>query len=190
MTSPYRIAAISGSLRKDSYNTALLRAARELQPAALALDVITLEDTPLFNEDVEAVGWPPEIQALRERVEPAEGVIFATPEYNYGVTGALKNAIDWLSRPTGKGPIVGKPAAIIGASMSGVGTARAQMQLRDALFYNAMPLLSSAEVLVARAQSKFDEDGRLTDEETREFLKSTLEAFAELVWLHSHAGGR
>lgn len=181
MPQTYQVAAISGSLREDSYNTAALRAARRLQPDRLEIDVITLEDIPLFNEDVEARGWPARIQALRDRVAPAAGVLFATPEYNYGMTGVLKNAVDWLSRPTGEGPIVGKPVAIIGASLSKIGTARAQAQLRQAAFYNAMPLMPSAEVLISDAADKFDANGDLADADTSDFLRRFLVDFGRWI---------
>ena len=180
------IAGISGSLRKNSYNTATLRAVKEIASDTLDIDIVTLEDVPLFNEDVEAKGWPERVQALRDRLEPAKGVIFATPEYNYSIPGVLKNAIDWLSRPERKGPIFGKPAAIIGATPSMVGTARAQAHLRQVAFYNGMPLIPDVEILIARAGEKFDEDGRLTDNETRDFLSDMTEKFADWTRNHMH----
>ena len=125
-----------------------------------------------------------ENKALREKVAPADGVLFATPEYNYSIPGVLKNAIDWLSRPTGQGPITGKPAAIIGASPSPFGTARAQAHLRQIVFYNAMPLLPYDEVLVMKAGNKI-EDGRLVDEESRDFVKELMADFADWVRLHT-----
>lgn len=181
MAETIRIAGISGSLRKNSYNTATLHAARELAPEGMEIDIITLHDFPLFNEDVEAQGWPAPVQAVRDRVENVDGVIFAVAEYNYGMSGVLKNGIDWLSRPTGKGPIVGKPVGIVGASLSMVGTARAQEQVRQAAFYNKMPLLSSAEVLIASASNRFDDSGKLTDEDTRKFLKQMLQAMRDWI---------
>lgn len=173
------ILGVSGSLRRGSYNTAALRAAKALAPEGVSLDVVTLEGTELFSEDVEAQGYPPRIQRLRELAAAADALLFATPEYNYSVPGVLKNAIDWLSRPTRTGPIFGKPAGIIGASMSHIGTARAQMHLRQILYYNAMPVLPSAEVLIAWAQDKFDAEGRLVHVETRDFLQNFMSALAE-----------
>jgi len=184
MQRKYRVAGISGSLRKGSYNTATLIAAQELAPDTLEIEIITLEDVPLFNEDVEDKGWPLRVQELRDRVEAADAVIFATPEYNYSITGVLKNAIDWLSRPEGEAPLNGKPAAIVGATPSFVGTARGQAHLRQIVFYNAMPLLPTAEVLIANAKDRFDDEGRLTDEETREVLRDMLEKFA--AWVDRH----
>lgn len=173
-------------MREGSYNTAALRALKEIASDLFDIDVITLHDVELFNEDVEARGWPKHVRALRDRVKHAEGVVFATPEYNYSVTGVLKNAIDWLSRPPGKGPLRGKPATIIGASPSMIGTARAQADLRQILFYNAMPLLPTAEVLIGRAVERFDGKGELTHEETRLFLRDMAEKFAGWTRAHRH----
>jgi chromate reductase, NAD(P)H dehydrogenase (quinone) len=180
------IAAISGSLREGSYNTATLRAVKEIASDTLDIDIITLEDMPLFNEDVEAKGWPERVQKLRDRIEPAKGVIFATPEYNYSIPGLLKNAIDWLSRPARKGPIFGKPAAIVGATPSMIGTARAQAHLRQVVFYNGMPLIPDVEILISKAGEKFDDDGRLTDNETRDFLTDMAEKYTDWVRRHAH----
>jgi chromate reductase len=179
-----RIAGISGSLRKGSYNTATLRALKALAPDRLDIDIITLHDIELFNEDVEAEGWPPNVQRLRQRIEPADAIIFATPEYNYSIPGVLKNAIDWLSRPERKGPIFNKPATIIGATPSMIGTARAQAHLRQVAFYNGMPLLPTAEILVARAGDKFNDDGSLGDEKTKKFLTDLATQFAQ--WVDRH----
>lgn len=176
-----KIAAISGSLREGSYNTATLRAIKELLPDQVEMEIITLEKIEPFSEDLEAQGWPPGVSDARERIADVDGVLIATPEYNYGLTGVLKNAIDWFSRPTGEGPICGKPLAIVGASMSKTGTARAQSQLRDAAFYNAMPLLTTSEVLISNADEKFDDDGRLVDNETRDFLGAMIEDFENWI---------
>ena len=184
MPKTHRIAAISGSLREGSYNTALLRAAIDLKPETLQVDIVTLHDVPLFSEDVEARGWPPPVEKLRDRIAAADGLIPATPEYNYSVPGVLKNAIDWLSRPEGDSPIFGKPVAIIGASISRIGTARAQAHLRSIAFYNGLPLLPTSEVLVAKAQEKFDEKGNLTDEDTKYFMRDMLAKLADWVTLH------
>jgi len=172
---PIAILGVSGSLRQGSYNTAALRAAQALLPPDATLDIATLEGTELFSEDVERQGWPPGIARLRERAGRADALLFATPEYNYSVSGVLKNAIDWLSRPPRQGPIWGKPAGVIGASQSLQGAARAQMHLRQVLYYNAMSVLPTAEVLISRAQDKFDGQGQLTDTPTRDFLRDYLE---------------
>ena len=181
MHRPPRIAGISGSLRRGSYNTATLRELMELSRDRLEIDVITLHSIELFDEDVEAKGWPPNVRKLRDRVAPADAIIFATPEYNYSIPGVLKNAIDWLSRPERESPIFRKPAAIIGASPSMIGTARAQAHLRQVAYYNGMPLLPTVEILIARAGDKFDSDGRLQDAKTRDFLTRLVEEFAGWV---------
>ncbi len=184
MANTLRIAAISGSLRKGSYNTATLRAAAEMAADTMDIDIITLEGVEPFNEDVEAAGWPPGVKALRDRMQGADGLLIATPEYNYGIPGVLKNALDWLSRPTGEGPVAGLPAAIVGASMSMTGTARAQSHLRQVFFYNAMPLLPTAEVLIAKAAERFDDEGKLVHEPTRKFLSEMLQKFE--AWVRQH----
>lgn len=176
-----RIAGISGSLREGSYNTAALKAAAKLAPDDVAIDVMTLEGLPLFNEDVEANGFPDPVARLHERIKSVDGVLFSTPEYNYSIPGVLKNAIDWLSRPERKSPIYMKPAAIMGASPSMIGTARAQAHLRQVAYYNAMPLLATSEVLIFRAGEKFDDDGQLHDEKTKEFLASMVADFRNWV---------
>lgn len=185
MRKTYKVAGISGSLREDSYNTATLRAALELAPDTLHIEIITLDDVPLFDQDVEAKGWPDRVQRLRDQVDAADAVIFASPEYNYSITGVLKNAIDWLSRPEGDAPLNGKPVSIVGATPSFVGTARGQAHLRQIVYYNAMPLLPTAEVLIARASERFDDEGRLTDQTTRDVLAKMLDKFAAWVELHA-----
>jgi chromate reductase len=174
MSEVIHVLAISGSLRKASFNTAALRAAMELKPEGMEIELATIGDFPLYSQDIEDQGWPGPVARVRHQVERSDGVLLATPEYNFTVSGVLKNAIDWLSRPAGQSPLNGKPVAIIGASPSMVGTARAQGDLRNIAFYNAMPVLTAQEVLIARAGEKFDKEGRLTDEPTRKFLGDFL----------------
>ena len=181
MSANLKLAGISGSLRAGSFNTKLLVAAQTLLPEGVDLEVITLERLPLFSADLEAEGLPDAVAQLRDRLAPAEGIIIATPEYNYSVPGVLKNAIDWLSRTPSKSAIRGKPVAIIGASTAMAGTARAQAHLRDVVFYNAMPLLASHELILGRVQEKFDVDGRLVDEKSVGKLGDLLGAFADFV---------
>ena len=179
MPKPLRIAGISGSLRKDSYNTAAIRAAMELAPEGVQIELHLLHDIPPFNQDTEAEGWPRAVQHLRERVAAADGLLLATPEYNHSAPGVLMNALDWLARPPGQGPVEGKPLAIIGASESITGTARAQAQLRQYAFYNHMPLVTHAELLIGEA--KFDSARGIIDPATREFLASMLLSFADRI---------
>lgn len=178
---PLQVTGVAGSLRQGSYNQALLRAAQQLAPTAVQIRIHDLSEIPLFNEDVEGAGIPAAVARLREAVAEADGFLVATPEYNHGVPGVMKNAFDWLSRPPGRSVLIGKPAAIMGASPGTIGTARAQTQLRQSFVFTNTPVLPQPEVLVARAHEKFDSDGRLTDEQTRKFLARFLEAFAHWI---------
>jgi chromate reductase len=172
-----RVLGLAGSLRKGSYNRALLRVARELAPAGLAIEIYESIDLPLFDEDAEARGAPEPVAAFKAAVRQADAVLIATPEYNYGVPGVLKNAIDWASRPPREAPLDGKLAGIIGASTGMVGSARAQLQLRQAFTFTNTLAMLQPEVLVSRAHEKFDRDGCLADEATRTFLQQYLETF-------------
>ena len=172
-----RVLGFAGSLRAGSYNGALLRSAQEMAPAGLAIEIYESIDLPLFNEDIEAQGDPEPVAAFKMAIAEADAVLIATPEYNYGVPGVLKNAIDWASRPPGRGPLDGKLAAIIGASVGTVGSARAQQQLRQVFAFTNTLAMLQPEVLVGRAHQKFDRDGHLSDEATRTFLRQYLETF-------------
>lgn len=176
---PMRVLGIAGSLRRASYNRALLRAAAELAPPGMEVVTHELDGIPLFNEDVEAEGVPPAVQALRDAIAGADALLFATPEYNHGMPGVLKNAVDWASRPPGRSPLAGKPAAVFGASPGNTGTARAQGQLRQAFVFTQTFALPQPEVLVFRAHEKFDAEGRLTDEATRRYVRRLLDALAD-----------
>ena len=178
---PFQVVGVVGSLRQASYNKALLRAVQQLAPVALQIRIHDLSEIPLFSEDVERTGIPAAVATLRKAVGETDGFLVATPEYNHGVPGVLKNAFDWLSRPPGKSVLTGKPSAILGASPGITGTARAQSQLRQAFVFTNTPVLPQPEVLVGRAHEKFDSEGRLTDERTRQFLGLFLESFA--TWI-------
>ena len=179
-TTRINVLGISGSLRKDSFNTATLRAARELAPGGMHVDMRTLEDIPLYNDDVRDRGYPEAVQALRNQITKADAVLIVTPEYNYSIPGVLKNAIDWASRPPNQ-PFEGKPIAIMGASPGRLGSARAQYHLRQCFVFLNGLVLNRPEVMVAGAKSLFDASGRLTDEETRERIAKLLEALAGWV---------
>jgi chromate reductase, NAD(P)H dehydrogenase (quinone) len=176
---PLRVLAFAGSLRAASYNKMLLRAAVELAPAGMEIEIHDIGEIPLFNEDVEAAGTPPAVEAFREAIRHADALLIATPEYNHGVPGVLKNAVDWASRPPRRSVLAGKPAAVFGASPGATGTARAQTQLRASFVFTDTPTLPQPEVLVFRAHEKFDADGRLTDEPTRAFVGRLLVALAD-----------
>lgn len=178
---PLHVVGIAGSLRKGSYNRSLLRTAQQVAPERLRIEIHELDAIPLFNEDVEAAGVPQGVTDLRQAIADADGLLIATPEYNHGVPGVMKNAIDWLSRPPRGSVLSGKPAAIFGASPGMTGTARGQSQLRQAFVFTNTPAMLQPEILVYRAHEKFDDQGRLTDERTRQFLGQFLERFVEWI---------
>jgi len=186
----FNIVGFAGSLRRGSYNRALLRAAAELAPPALRIVIHALDDIPLYNGDVEAAGAPPGVVQLRDAIRKADGLLIATPEYNHGVPGVLKNTIDWLSRPPRDSALNGKVAAVMGASPGMTGTARGQSQLRQAFVFTNTYALLQPEVLVGRAHEKFDDDGRLVHQATRDVLATFLQRFAELVARHATAAAR
>ena len=170
-----RVLAIAGSLRKESYNRGVLRAAHELAPPGLAIESFDLRPIPLYDGDVESQGFPPSVEDLRERIRAADAVLIATPEYNYSVPGVLKNALDWASRPPDQ-PFADKPVAIVGATPGGFGTTRAQHHLRQSFVFLDARLLSRPELLIGGAAAKFDAEGRLHDERTRQLLGDLLRA--------------
>lgn len=169
------VLGISGSLRKGSYNTALLREAMHLAPNSMHITIADISEIPVYNEDVYAAGFPPAVEHLREQIRFADALLFVTPEYNYSMPGVLKNMIDWVSRPPEQ-PFSGKPAAVMGASMGRFGTVRAQHHLRQSVVYLDVKLLNQPEVMIASAQNVFDQSGQLTDESTREYIRKLLEA--------------
>jgi chromate reductase len=176
-----RVVGIAGSLRQGSLNRALLQAAVELAPAGLEIVPHGLAEIPLYNADLEARAVPRAVYDLRIAVMQADAVLIATPEYNHGVPGVLKNAIDWLSRPPADSALNDKPCGVIGASPGMTGTARAQTQLRQAFVFTNTHAMPRPEVLVARANTKFDDDGRLTDEGTRQHLSVFLNEFMQWI---------
>jgi chromate reductase, NAD(P)H dehydrogenase (quinone) len=175
------ILAFAGSLRRGSYNRALVRAAREVAPPRMAISLFEIDGIPLYNADVEAAGEPEPVARFKQAIREADGLLIATPEYNHGVPGVTKNAVDWASRPPRQSPLDRKPVAILGASPGITGTARGQSQLRQAFGFTNSYCMPQPEVLVYKAHEKFDADGRLTDEKTREFLAQFLVAFGEWV---------
>lgn len=176
-----RVLAFAGSLRSGSYNRALLRAAQEIAPKDMTIEITEIGDLPFYNRDVEEEGDPEPVQRFKAAIREADAVLIATPEYQHGLPGVLKNALDWASRPPSDSPLQGKVVGMMGASTSMVGTARAHLQLRQTLTYNQSRMVVRPEVLVANASEKFGEEGRLTDEKAREFIRKHLEALAEKV---------
>lgn len=176
-----RVLAVNGSLRRLSLNQALLEAAVELVPDGMTLKFFDLSTLPFYNQDLEAQGVPQAVRAWTEAVEHADGLLFATPEYNFSTSGVIKNAIEWASRPHRGSPLEGKPAALMGASPGRSGTARAQSQLRQMLAEPGTLVLPGPEVLVSGARHKFDEYRNLTDGATRKQIRDLLEALRDLI---------
>ncbi len=178
---------IAGSLRKASLNRAALRAAQKLAPEGVSIEIFDLEGIPPFNQDVEAD--PPErVVEFKQCIRAADAILMVTPEYNYSIPGVLKNAIDWASRPYGDSAWEGKPVAIMGASVGPLGTSRAQYHLRQVFVFLNMFALNRPEVMIANATRRFDENGNLTDEDTKAHIQKLLAAL--VAWVEHHEGGR
>ncbi|MEE8465679.1 MAG: NADPH-dependent FMN reductase [Dehalococcoidia bacterium] len=174
---PIRILGISGSLRKASFNTGLLRAAQTAATDGVEIEIYDIREIPFYDGDLEADGDPASVAALKSAIHNADSIIFATPEYNWGTSGVLKNAIDWASRDRSEGSLMGKPATIIGAG-GRAGTARAQMQLLETLGETgALVMVKPGLQVQAFSPQQFDEHGNLTDEMTKELLTKHLESF-------------
>jgi chromate reductase len=172
-----KILGFAGSLRKGSYNKALLRAALELLPKDSELEVFDLEGIPPLNQDLEDKP-PQKVKEFKERIKSSDAILIATPEYNYSIPGVLKNAIDWASRPYGDNAFEGKPVAIMSASGGMLGGARAQYHLRQVFVFLNMHPLNRPEVIVSFADEKIDENGRVTDKKTRDKIRELLESLA------------
>lgn len=167
------ILGFAGSLRKDSYNRALLRAALELIPEDARLGVIDLEGIPPFNQDLEQLP-PDKVKEFKAKIKSADAILIATPEYNYSIPGVLKNAIDWASRPYGDNAWEGKPVAVMSASIGMLGGARAQYHLRQCFVFLDMHPINRPEVMVTFAPQKFDDKGRLVDEKAKELVSELI----------------
>jgi chromate reductase len=178
MSDPVRILGIAGSLREASYNRGVLRAAKELAPEGSSIDIFELDGIPGFNQDEEQ-NPPEKVAEFKQKIREADAILFVTPEYNYSVPGVLKNAIDWASRPYGDSAWNGKPAAIMGASIGGIATARAQYHLRQMMVFLNMFPINQPEVMIGKAGEKFDEQGNLTDEATKKYIRRLLESLVE-----------
>ena len=175
MSKPIRILGIAGSLRRQSYNRAALRAATQLVPDGTTIDIFELDGIPGFNEDDEQ-NPPPKVVELKQRIREADAILIVTPEYNYSVPGVLKNAIDWASRPYGDSAWNGKPAAIMGASIGAIGTARAQYHLRQMFVFLNMFPVNQPEVMIGNASERFDAQGNLTDDKTKDLIRQLLQS--------------
>lgn len=178
MADQVKVLGFAGSLRKGSLNRALLRAAVKRAPDGMTIETFDLDDVPLYNGDVEAAGDPAGVVALKDAIRAADGVLMVTPEYNHGVPGVMKNAVDWASRPPRNAPLGGKPVGIIGASPGQTGTARGQSQLRQAFEFTNSFCMPQPEILVFRALEKFDANGELTTRKPASIWANTLKRCA------------
>lgn len=173
MNDRIKILGLAGSLRKNSFNKMLLRAATELAPPEAELETFDLAGIPPFNQDLESA-LPENVKAMKAMVLASDAVLIVTPEYNYSIPGVLKNAIDWGSRPYGQSCWAKKPVAIMGASSGMLGAARAQYHLRQCFVFLDMPCVNQPEVMVNFAADKFDPAGKLTDPVARGLIGKLL----------------
>ncbi|TCZ70621.1 NADPH-dependent FMN reductase [Flaviaesturariibacter aridisoli] len=176
----YQIAVLVGSLRKESFNRKMARALQELAPPSLSLQIISIGELPLYNEDLDASA-PEAWTSFRDQIKGMDGVLFVTPEYNRSVPAVLKNAIDVGSRPYGKSVWNGKPGAVVSVSPGAIGGFGANQHLRQSLVFINVPTMQHPEAYVGGASKLFDESGTLTNESTRDFMKKFMEAFAGWV---------
>lgn len=179
------IAVFVGSLRKESFNKKLALALAEIGKDLATFAVVPLDDVPMFNQDLE-VDPPEPVVRMKRAVTEADGVLFVTPEYNRSIPPVLKNALDWCSRPYGKGVWAGRPAALAGTSPGVVGTAVVQSHLRSVMTMLGMCVMGQPEVYVVWRQEYFDEQGRVADAKDRDFLRNFLERF--IAWTGRHCG--
>jgi len=190
MSDYIQLVGMSGSLRKGSYNTMLLKAALQLLPTEVSMEIISIEDIPLYNADLDlpaAKQRPQTVEHFRKMLTDADGILISSPEYNYSIPGGLKNAIDWASRGEDS-PLLRKPVAVIGATTGLWGTARAQMAFHNVFLFLDMKPVYKPEVLVAQAEKKFDKGGNLIDEMAKKLLKQKLEALKEMIHFQSQVG--
>ena len=190
MSDYFQLVGISGSLRKGSFNTMLLKAALQLLPTDVSMEIISIEDIPLYNADLDlpsAKQRPQQVEHFRKMLTDADGILISSPEYNYSIPGGLKNAIDWASRGEDS-PLLRKPVAVIGATTGLWGTTRMQLAFHNVFLFLDMKPVYKPEVLVAQAEKKFDKSGNLIDEVAKKILKQKLEALKEMIQLQSQVG--
>ncbi len=178
MDGKIRVLGFAGSLRSGSYNKALLRASLDFLPEDMSLEIFEIDGIPPFNQDIEK-DMPEKVKEFKSKIRDSDAILIATPEYNYSIPGVLKNAIDWASRPYGDNPLDGKPVSIMSASIGMLGGARAQYHLRQVFVFLNMYPINKPEVMVTFAQDKFDVNGKLTDDNTKKFLRQLLQNLAE-----------
>jgi chromate reductase len=178
---PIRVLGFAGSLRRKSYNKLLLRAASKLLPDSTELELFDIEGIPLYNQDTEALGIPEIVKRFKDKIEDADAILIATPEYNHSYPGVLKNAIDWASRPNGHNSFDRKPVAVMSAATGMFGGVAAQDQLKQVLLALNMRLVTQPAVIVTSAQHKFDLDNELTDTDAKKFMKQLLANLVDLT---------
>jgi chromate reductase len=176
----YSIIAVSGSLRKGSYNSALVRAFKERAPEGVHIEIIDISKLAVYDQDMDA-HFPPEVQAIKDKIIAADGIILATPEYNRSMSSAMKNFIDWTSRPYGTSPWTGKAVYTIGATMGMGGTALAQADLRKSLLFLNASIMGQPEFYLTMAQNVIDESGKVTDENTLRHIDGAFSAFTAFI---------
>ncbi len=183
MSNKLTIVGISGSLRKESYNTKLLHALKELMPEDMELHIVSFADLPIYNEDIDiptVERRPKEVEIFREELAKGSGYIFALPEYNYSIPGGFKNAFDWASR--GKdSPLLHKPVSLMGATMGAWGTLRMQLAFHPLFQYMNMKPVYKPEIMIASAQNKFNEKGQLIDDVAKDFIRKNLQNLKQLI---------
>jgi len=184
MGTMHDVAVLVGSLRKDSLNRKMAHALAELAPAALKLGIVEIGQLPLYNAD-EDTNPPAAWTTFRERVRAADALLFVTPEFNRSVPGALKNALDVGSRPSGRSAFSGKPGAIVSVSPGALGAFGANHHLRQSLVFLNVPTMPQPEAYVGGADKLFDAAGKLSNEGTRKFLEQFMQAFAAWIAVHS-----
>lgn len=177
----YNLLAVSGSLRKASYNTALLRAFKELAPEGASVEITDIHGLPVFNQDDEKEHFPALATELKEKIRAADGILISTPEYNRGMSGALKNFLDYTSRPYGDNAWALKPVYVVGASVGPIAAALAQYNVKQVLTYLDARLLGQPEFYLGTAGEKFDAEGNLTDEKTKEHIKKAYDVFLPFI---------
>ena len=190
MSDYIQLVGLSGSLRKGSYNTMLLNSALQLLPTDVSMEIISIEDIPLYNGDLDLPSVkhrPQPVEHFRKMLSDADGILISSPEYNYSIPGGLKNAIDWASRGEDS-PLLRKPVAVIGATTGLWGTTRMQLAFHNVFLFLDMKPVYKPEVLVAQAEKKFDKNGNLIDEMSKKLLKQKLEALKEMIQLQSQVG--
>ncbi len=176
-----QILGIVGSLRKESFNRKLMNAFQGQTPEGVTIEVTEIRDLPFFDQDIEQSAFPEVANAFKAKIEAADAIIIATPEYNRNIPGVLKNAIDWASRPYGKNSFDGKPVLVIGTSTGHIAAALSQYSLKQTMLYLNARLVGQPEFFLGMAGEKFDDSGALTDEKTKEHIDAAIAALLKLV---------